>query len=204
MKRTNPLRVISIDRGGMRRLYSAAYLAKLAKSYEKTREAGLLDIGKGFDLIAAASTGAIVGCALAVGVAADRVASLYRDYGHEVFSAKLPREFGIQTYWAWLKTFFRASHLRAGTSSLRKAFDRLFGKSAVASIWKNRGSALAIPSVNMASHRAWVVKTPHLPNSRRRDENTAGQEMTTGWMRVAEETVTTPLGRMGGMQWTYR
>ena len=204
MKRTNPLRVFSIDGGGMRGLYSAAYLVKLAKSYEETREVGPLDIRKGFDLIAAASTGAIVRCALAVGVAADRVASLYRDYGPEVFSAKLPREFGIRTNWAWLKTFCRSSHLGAGTSSLREAFDCLFGKSTVTSIWKNRGSALAIPSVNMASRRAWVVKIPHLPNSRRRDENTAGQKMTTGWMQVAEETVTTPLGRMGGMQWKYR
>ena len=171
MNRTNQLRVLSIDGGGMRGLYSAAYLAKLAKNYEKTRAIGSLDIGKGFDLITAASTGAAIGCALAIGISPERVVCLYRDYGPKVFPAKLPGEITVRTLWPWLKALCWSQHLKAGASSLLEAFDCLFGEASVDSIWKDRGIALAIPSVNMASHRAWVFKTPHLPNSRHRDDN---------------------------------
>ena len=42
------LRVLSIDGGGMRGLYTAAYLSSLAQRYATTREVDALDIGKGF------------------------------------------------------------------------------------------------------------------------------------------------------------
>ena len=61
------LRVLSIDGGGMRGLYTAAYLSSLVQRYAKTRGEVSLDIGKGFDLITGTSTGAIIACALALG-----------------------------------------------------------------------------------------------------------------------------------------
>ena len=54
------LRVLSIDGGGMRGLYTAAYLESLAKHYADTRKVAGLDIGKGFNLIVGTSTGAII------------------------------------------------------------------------------------------------------------------------------------------------
>ena len=171
MKPTNQLRVLSVDGGGMRGLYSATYLAKLAKHYEKTREQGSLDIGKGFDLIVATSTGAMIGCALAVGVPPTRVARIYRDTGPKVFPAKLPTGIHLGCLPSLMSLPFRAKQLKAGCSALREALSDLLGTTTMCSTWEERGIALAIPAVNMASHRAWVFKTPHLPNSRHRDDN---------------------------------
>ena len=70
-----PLRVLSIDGGGMRGLYSATYLSSLVKRYTKTRNLEGIDIGRGFDLITGTSTGAIIACVLAAGVPLDRVAA---------------------------------------------------------------------------------------------------------------------------------
>ena len=63
-----PFRVLSIDGGGMRGLYTAAYLSSLVQRYSVTRGEAGLDIGKGFDLITGTSTGAIIACGLAAGV----------------------------------------------------------------------------------------------------------------------------------------
>lgn len=60
-----PYRVLCIDGGGMRGIYTAALLDKLSSYYAKLRNAEALDIGKGSDLIAGTSTGAILGCAAA-------------------------------------------------------------------------------------------------------------------------------------------
>ena len=62
-----PYRVLSLDGGGMRGIYTAAFLARLTDQFGRIRSEQALDLGGGFDLITGTSTGAIVGCALAVG-----------------------------------------------------------------------------------------------------------------------------------------
>ncbi len=94
------LRVLSIDGGGMRGLYTAAYLLSLAQRYAVTRGEAALDIGRGFDLITGTSTGAIIACALAAGVSLDRVAALYRERGPEIFPLKLPEKPGVNLAWS--------------------------------------------------------------------------------------------------------
>ena len=93
------LRVLSVDGGGMRGLYTSAYLSALGRRYAVTRDEAGLDIGKGFDLIVGTSTGAIIACALAAGISLDRVSALYREHGPEIFppqaAGKGGREFGV-------------------------------------------------------------------------------------------------------------
>ena len=60
-----PYRVLSLDGGGMRGIYTAAFLARLTDQFARIRGENALDLGRGFDLITGTSTGAIVGCALA-------------------------------------------------------------------------------------------------------------------------------------------
>lgn len=155
----------------MRGLYSAEYLSKLSLHYQKTRMSGPLDVGRGFDLIAASSTGAIIACALATGLPLVEVVQLYRTVGPKVFPVKLPRRVTLGSLKTLWKLPFRSKHLRAGGSALRQALDDSFGDRTIRSVWEDRQIALAIPAINMASHRAWVFKTPHLDNSRHRDDN---------------------------------
>ena len=56
-----PYRVLSLDGGGMRGIYTGAFLARLTDQFGRIRGKAALDLGRGFDLITGASTGAIVG-----------------------------------------------------------------------------------------------------------------------------------------------
>ena len=161
------LRVLSLDGGGMRGYYSAVYLATLAEHYARTRGAGALDIGAGFDLITGTSTGAILACALAKGKDLSRIASIYSNRGSEIFKKRLP-----ESFWRLLAFLPRhRSRLRDGASALRNELDEQFGETTLLDIWRDRGIALAIPTVNLSDHRARVFKTPHLRNSRHRDDD---------------------------------
>ena len=164
--RRRRLRVLSIDGGGMRGLYAAAYLSSLVQRYTKTRDLEGIDIGRGFDLITGTSTGAIIACALAAGVPVDRVAALYREWGPAIFPLRLPRGVGP----GLARQIWRPRYLKAGSTALKEALVAELGEITLGDVWQRRGIALAVPAVEMSRHRAWVFKTPHLPNTRHRDD----------------------------------
>ncbi len=165
MSRVGPFRVLCIDGGGMRGIYSAAYLDMLISKYVSIRKIEGLDLGKAFDLICGTSTGAILACALAWGVDLDRVMELYRVKGPSIFPEKVPGNL-LGLAFQWLR---RSGLNRRGAEALKAALDAELNGVTVRDVWDKRGIALAIPAVEMGRHRAWVFKTPHLPNSRDRD-----------------------------------
>ena len=160
-------RVLSIDGGGMRGLYTATYLDALAKRYAITRKSGALDIGKGFDLIVGTSTGGIIACALAAGIQLDKVSHLYTKHGPQIFPRKLPQDIGALlvngTKWS--------SFIHEGNQALKNALTEAFGDLKVIDIYTDRGISLAVPAVEMTKHGSWVFKTPHLKNSKHRDDH---------------------------------
>ena len=160
------MRVLSIEGGGMRGLYSAAYLSLLARRYAEKRKLRDLDIGKGFDLIVGTSTGGILACALAADISLDRIVELYRTSGPKIFPKKLPTRLGLNLI---RQIWTRPRYLRAGAAALESALVAEFGDTTLAEIWENRMIALAIPAVEMSHHRALVFKTPHLPGTLYRD-----------------------------------
>src|SRR5437763_665833 len=84
-----PYRVLSLDGGGMRGIYTGAFLARLTDQFARIRGESALDLGLGFDLIAGTSTGAIVGCALAVGRPMTEIVALYREHGPKIFPHRI-------------------------------------------------------------------------------------------------------------------
>jgi hypothetical protein len=86
-----PYRVLCIDGGGMRGIYTAALLDKLTGYYARLRNEEALDIGKGFDLIAGTSTGAILGCAAAIGRPMAAIVALYEEHGSGIFPHRMDR-----------------------------------------------------------------------------------------------------------------
>lgn len=52
-----PYRVLSLDGGGMRGIYTGAFLARLTDQFARIRGEVALDLGRGFDLITGTSTG---------------------------------------------------------------------------------------------------------------------------------------------------
>jgi hypothetical protein len=159
---TNPFRVLSVDGGGMRGIYTAAYLAGLSERFARERGLDLLDIGKGFDLVTGTSTGAIIACAAAMGVPMAKVVELYRKFGPQIFTPRLPE--GIAS--AVPQIYSRPGSLAQASDVMRRALHSILAERTLGDIHRERGIAMAIPAVEMGQWRAWVFKTPHLSSHR--------------------------------------
>lgn len=79
-------RILALDGGGIRGVYTAVLLRRLAEQVP-----GFLD---GAHLLAGTSTGGILALALARGMSADDLVKLYQDNGKQIFSRSLLREIG--------------------------------------------------------------------------------------------------------------
>lgn len=156
-----PLRVLSVDGGGMRGTYTAAFLAGLSDLFARERQLNTLDLGKGFDLIVGTSTGAIIGCAAAAGIPMTKVVDLYREHGENIFPKRL-----YPNYRSLPQIITRPRHLDAGANALRSAIEDVLGPTTFADIYEQRGIGLSITAVEMGQQRSWVFKTPHLGGTR--------------------------------------
>jgi predicted acylesterase/phospholipase RssA len=157
-----PLRVLTIDGGGMRGIYSAAFLHELAHLFSKERKCASLDIGKGFDLIVGTSTGAIVGCALAIGEPMAKVVQLYREHGPKIFPKRVPSGKAAML----LQMPRRSGINRAGAIALKEALEGVLGQKTFRDVHQDRGIALSVPAVEMSQQRSWVFKTGHWGGTR--------------------------------------
>ena len=160
---TRRLRVLSIDGGGMRGLYTSVYLSALAKQAAARRNTSELDVGKAFDLIVGTSTGGIIACALVAGVPLDQVAELYRQHGKEIFPVKMPGGLNLDLV---RQLVCRPRHLACGNAALERVLFEKLGDLTVGQVYERRRIALAVPAVEMSRHRSWVFKTPHLGGHR--------------------------------------
>ncbi len=162
---TKRYRVLSIDGGGMRGLYSCAYLQGMASTGKARYGAELSDFGKKFDLIVGTSTGAILGAGLAAGIPLSEICNLYTEFGQQIFPEKLPDK-------PTNLIFHRRSKLnKCGDESLRKALGSKFHELTLGQLYQNRQIGLAITAVNCTTHRAYVFKTPHDKTSNHRDDD---------------------------------
>jgi hypothetical protein len=155
---SKPLRVLSLDGGGMRGVYTAAYLACLAEGFSKRSGRPMLDIGPAFDLIVGTSTGAIVACALVAGVPLHKVVELYQDNGKLIFPRRVPSGLNKDLP---IDLLVRPAALKRGNRALHDALINSFGNETIGDVFARRGIALAVTAVNLSNHRGWVFKTPH-------------------------------------------
>lgn len=158
-----PFRVLSLDGGGMRGIYTAAFLARLTDQFARIRRTAALDLGAGFDLITGTSTGAIVGCALAVGRPMQEVVGLYRDHGPKIFPHRI-----IGKRSALFRAGRGSTYVRQGDKALREALTAVLGTKTMLDVFQARNISLSIPAVLMSTHRAWVFKKT--PRSGVRDD----------------------------------
>jgi hypothetical protein len=165
-----PFRVLSLDGGGIRGIYTAAYLRSVSRMFAQKDERGMPDVGRAFDLIVGTSTGAIIACALAAAVPLDKVVRLYQENAAAIFKKPLRagRLFGVPRLRSW---FGRSQALARGTEVLRTALENTFGSITLGDVYKSRRIALAVTAVDMEQHRGWVFKTPHLPDTNHRDDD---------------------------------
>ncbi|MCF6337009.1 MAG: patatin-like phospholipase family protein [Gammaproteobacteria bacterium] len=162
---SNKYRVLSIDGGGMRGLYSCAYLQGMTDTGKAKYDAELDDFGNKFDLIVGTSTGAILGAGLAAGIPLSGICNLYTECGPKIFPKKLPDQPSKLVFHP------RSKLNKSGDAALRKALDSQFNDLTLGQLHQNRQIGLVITSVNCATHRAYVFKTPHDKTSNHRDDD---------------------------------
>ena len=156
---TRPFRVLCIDGGGIRGLYSAMVLHTIARGFALKRGVKSLDVGKGFDLIAGTSTGGILGCCLAAGLSTRDTVNLYREVGPKIFLNPMPDTKVFFVKWV----VNNLKHAANKSDQLREALTKKLGDMTLESLYEQRKIALCIPCVNMATSKSWVYKTPHSP-----------------------------------------
>lgn len=159
-----PYRVLCLDGGGMRGIYTAAFLDRLSDQYARLRELPALDIGRGFDLIVGTSTGAIVGAGLAVGVRMAKVVELYANHGEGIFPHRIRGPIS-----ALIHGLKGRRLLESGEKKLKCALQEVLGEITMSEVLDDRGISLAIPAVRMNTQKAWVFKIT--PASGVRDNN---------------------------------
>ncbi len=93
-----PYRVLSLDGGGMRGLYTASLLKSLSERFCKSSNK---DIGKGFDLIVGTSTGGILAAGLVAGIEIDKIIEIYYKEGKNIFKSPVPNNFLRKIIWAF-------------------------------------------------------------------------------------------------------
>ena len=151
-----PFRVLSLDGGGMRGLYTASVLSTLAGRFcsDKT-----LDVGKGFDLIVGTSTGGILAAALVAGVPIPKIIELYRKKGSLIFKDPLPSTKLKKLFWA-----IKHSKSAANPNTpLKDALTEIFRDETIGAVFERRKIGLCMTSVNIATHKSRVFKTAHDP-----------------------------------------
>lgn len=153
-------KILSLDGGGIRGAFAAAFLAKMQASLD----APLVEY---FDLIAGTSTGGLIAAALALGLSPAQIVAFYRELGPEIFKRPPPRMSGVarraldmcirriapglDAEWLF--------HSKYDARSLREAVQaqvggRLLGEAAC---------RLVIPAVDLTAAKVVVFKTPHRP-----------------------------------------
>jgi hypothetical protein len=160
--RNPPFRILSLDGGGIRGAFAAAFLARI----EQETGSSITDY---FDLIAGTSTGGIIALALGLGEPAARIRDLYEKRGTQIFARRsdvhVPR--WQRACLALAKRKFPTLDLRVLQRSkypdqpLREALTEVFGARTLESATASR---LVIPAVDLICGRTVTFKTPHQPN----------------------------------------
>ena len=141
-------RILSLDGGGIRGIYTAAFLAGLEDNF-----LGGQSITSYFDLIAGTSTGGIIALGLGAGLSSNYLYDLYHRRGSEIFP---PRNHLAQKIAGAFHLFANRYDRIALENVLNESFGkRTFGESQI---------RLCIPSCDGEYGEVYIFKTPHHPD----------------------------------------
>ena len=141
-------RILSIDGGGIRGVFPAAYLAELEKRF-----LGGATISNHFDLVAGTSTGGIIALALAHGMSAQQALEIYLERGERIF----PIRRGVKKWKRLLHWLYKPKY---DHSNLKEQLLQIFGDKVIDQATKR----LVIPSFEGLHGEPFLYKTPHHPD----------------------------------------
>ena len=144
-------KILSIDGGGIRGVFPAAFLAAIEDSLPNP-------IGSYFDLITGTSTGGIIAIGLAMGLSAKEILALYEERGPDIFEQDkngahgLFRKFRRNANGAVLGPKYKPAVLREAL--IGTLGDRRIG---------DARTRLMIPAWHPQTRRVYIFKTAHHP-----------------------------------------
>ena len=147
-----PFKILSIDGGGIKGLYSASVLARLEEKVG-------VDVKSGdcFDMICGTSTGGLIALGLANGMAANDLVKLYFDRGKEIF----PTVENRQLRWMQRKVVQFATQTflwgKFSNKNLKSILESTFGDTTLGQLQ----NLVLIPSFNLTSGMPRMFKFPH-------------------------------------------
>ena len=152
-----PFKILSIDGGGIKGLFSAEILSALEAQYGES-------LSNYFDLICGASTGGLIALGLSVGIPASDLASFYKEKGKMIFPHQTRFDRAIA----------RCRQLVFSAKYSNRPFKRVLIDTFGQKKMRDAKSLLCIPSYNLSAGRPKVFKSPFFENGRNRwcnDEN---------------------------------
>lgn len=133
-----PFRILALDGGGIRGLFSAAFLAHIEQHTGKS-------LVNHFDLIVGTSTGAIIALGLAGGLSADQILDFYKEEGPRIFSGG-----------GRLRQIFRPKY---DNKQLVESLQKVMGERKMNDLYGH----VAIPSYDLVDGCPRVYKDDHHP-----------------------------------------
>jgi uncharacterized protein len=143
-----PFRILSLDGGGIRGLYTASLLSEI-----ETKICNGNEVGRYFDLIAGTSTGGIIAAGLAFRIPCQKIVQLYGDSGGEIFP---PSRFNKSNWWHY-KFIRDARKPKYDHKPLERLLFEVFGNKKLG----ESHSRLVIPSCMVPKSEIAVFKTDH-------------------------------------------
>lgn len=145
----NTFKILTIDGGGIKGLYSASILARIE---EKTGK----KISDYFDMICGTSTGGLIALALSKGITAQEIADMYFNKGQEIFPVSESKSLRyFQRKWQFFKQLLWRG--KFSSEPLKKILEGMFGETTMG----EANNLLCIPSYNLTSGMPRVFKFPH-------------------------------------------
>jgi patatin-like phospholipase/acyl hydrolase len=143
-------RILSLDGGGIRGVFPAAFLGRLEEHLEHP-------IGHYFDLIAGTSTGGIIAIGLGLGLSAADILKLYVEQGPAIFDQE------HSAIGNWVRQRLRGiAHLlitKHSSEPLRRALEGVLGRQRLG----ESRTRLVIPAWHPVLERVYIYKTAHHP-----------------------------------------
>lgn len=136
-------KILSLDGGGIKGLFSAQFLAEIEEKLN-------CSVFEYFDMITGTSTGGIIAAGLSLGIPAKTVCELYTRHGKEIFPADR----------RLIRFFNRTVGAKYKNDSLKTTLCQAFGENTIGAC-KTR---LLIPSFNLSTGKVKVFKTAHSPD----------------------------------------
>lgn len=144
-------KVLSIDGGGIKGIYSA----KILERFERKFNCHIADY---FDLICGTSTGGLIALALSLKIPASVITNFYQAKGELIFQEK-------RRISRWRQLLFSSKH---SNEELRKSLTDIFGQQAIGDSY----CLLCIPAFSLTNGRPFIFKYDHPEGDLGRDNKT--------------------------------